>query len=133
MLIVKRSEDALIDNMRTRTDATSPSVSQQDNPGEDLQRVGGAKLPELPSPTVGGENGSKIRNGFSTGFRGIRARIGAFNGVIITAPPITNPVQGNVGRGNRAASLYSGVRDQQVQYSASDPALLAAQITGAGR
>lgn len=132
MLVIPRNEDALIDSMRTRTDSTSPHVTQADDPGQDIQSVGGVKLPELPDPTVGGQNGSKIRNGFSTGFRGIRARIAAFNGQMLTAPAITNPVQGNVGRGNRAASQYVGVLNQLAQYSA-DSTALAQDITGVGK
>jgi len=131
MLIVPRSEDALIDSYGPRTDDTAPTVTQADDPGADLQSVGGASIPALPSPSVGGQNGSRIRNGFSTGFRGFRQRIAALTGIVVVAPPIRNPVQGDVGRTNRVASLYAGVRDQQVQYSAADPSLLAAQITGA--
>lgn len=132
MLIIPVNEDALIDGMAPRTDAVSPHVTQSDNPNKDLQTMGGASLPELPNPAIGGENGSKIRNGFSTGFRGIRARLAAFNGMMVTAPAITNPVQGNVGRGNRAASQYVGVLNQLAQYSA-DSTLLAQDITGVGK
>lgn len=108
------NEADLIDAYRPRTAFVAPEVTQADNPHRDLQRVGGVSLPELPDPTIGGENGSRIRNGFSTGFAN---RFAKFNGAMAKPPAITNPIQGEVGQSGRADRLYAGVMNQLVQYT----------------
>lgn len=132
MLILRRNEDALIDSMAPQTDHSSPEVTQADNPGENLMTVGGDSPPPLPSPTVGGVNGSGYRNGFSNGFRSFASRFGRFTGATAKLPSISNPVQGNVGVGNRESSLYMGVMNQLVHYT-PDQSQLAQQITGVGK
>jgi len=129
VLIMRRNEDSIIDGMRTQTDNPSPFVTQADNPGADLMRTGGVALPELPDPTIGGENGSRKRNGFNLGFVGRRARIAPFDGRMAKLPAITNPVQGEVGVSARATSQYVGVLNQLAQYNA-DSSALARSITG---
>lgn len=131
MIILKQNEDRLIDSYAPQTDNVSPRVTQADNPGENLMNVGGDTPPPLPSPTVGGQNGSGFRNGFSTGFRSFASRFARFNGAMAKLPAISNPVQGTVGTNNREGSLYMGVMNQQVQYS-PDQSVLARQITGVG-
>lgn len=130
MIILRTNEDAVIDEMRPQTDNSSPRVTHQNNPGDNLMSVGGDSPAPLPSPTVGGENGSGIRNGFSNGFRSFASRFAPFRGAMAKLPAVTgNPVQGNVGRGSRESSLYQGVMSQLVSYSA-DQTKLARQITG---
>lgn len=91
--------------------------NQADDPGEDLQTVGSARIPKLPDPSVGGENGSRIRNGYTVGIRSLFNRTQPFMGQMAKAPAITNPVQGDVGQSNRADRLYQGVLNQFVQYT----------------
>jgi len=112
MLIIRTNEDRVIDGARLATDFPSPHVTHQDNPGEDLQTFGSAFIPELPDPAVGGRNGSKMRNGFSTGFRSFASRFQPFRGAVAKPPAIRNAVQGNVGVSARATSTYVGVMDQ---------------------
>lgn len=113
-------EDEIIDYTRERTDYVSPVVTQADDPGQDLQRVGGVKLSELPDPTVGGVNGSGVRNGYSTGFRPLTARTQPFLGGMAKPPAITNAVIGTVGQSGRAGRLYAGVMDQLTNYSPTE-------------
>jgi len=116
MFLIDR-ETKVIDSFAPQIDNTAPRVTQADDPGEDLQSIGGAKLPELPDPAVGGENGSRIRNGYSTGFRSLFARQQPFSGAVASPPAITNAVQGDVGLSNRADRLYAGVMNQMTSYS----------------
>lgn len=113
---VDRVQEAM---QRGRVSDTSPEVTQADNPGEDIQHIGGVKLPELPDPAVGGRNGSRDRNGFSTGFRSLAQRFQPFLGAMAKPPAITNSVQGEVGMNNRQSRLYAGVLNQLTQYRAS--------------
>lgn len=131
MIILRTNEDTLIDGMRTQTDNVAPRVTQADNPGENLQKIGEDVPPPLPSASIGGENASGYQNGFSTGFRSFAQRFARFNGAMAKLPAIQNPVQGNVGVNNREGSLYAGVMNQMVQYTA-DQSKLAMQITGVG-
>jgi hypothetical protein len=112
VLIIRRNEDAVIDGARLSTDFPSPKTTHADNPGEDLMGIGGAVIPELPDPAIGGKNGSRIRNGYSTGFRSFANRFQPFRGAVAKPPAIRNAVQGNVGVSSRASSLYVGVMDQ---------------------
>lgn len=93
--------------------------TQGDNPGQDLQTVGSANIPDLPDPAVGGQNGSRFLNGFTIGIRSLFNRTQPFMGQMATAPAITNPVQGDVGVNNRATRQYAGVLNQFVQYTPS--------------
>ena len=129
MLIIKRNEDALIDSTGNPDTAGQTRVIQADTPGRDLMAFGPATRPELPDPDIGGQNGSRIRNGFSLGFRGIRARVAAFDGRMAELPAIVNPVQGNVGATARASNQYVGVLNQLAQYRA-DSSALARSVTG---
>jgi hypothetical protein len=128
VIILPANEDAVIDSFRPQVDNVSPFVSQQDDPGNDLQALGGVKVPELPDPAIGGENGSRIRNGFSTGFRSYRNRIAAFTGAMASPPAIENPVQGNVGQNNRAGKLHAGVMNQLVQYVPDQASYVASYV-----
>jgi hypothetical protein len=122
------TEAALIDSYRPQTDYTSPVVTQSDNPGEDLSTVGGTKLSELPDPAVGGQNGSRDRNGYSTGFRPRTMTQQPFTGAMAKPPAITNAVVGNVGQSNRASRLYAGVMNQLTYYEAQPVAVARAYV-----
>lgn len=122
------NDAALIDQYRPHTDGVQPYRSQGDTPGHDLMGVGGDSPSPLPSPTVGGENGSGYLNGFSTGFRSIAQRFARFTGAMIQPPAIQNPVQGQIGMTNRSASLYAGVMDQLTQYTPDQAAYVSAWV-----
>lgn len=113
-------EVELIDSYTEKTDYVSPVVTQTDNPDRDLQLVGGVQLAELPSPSVGGQNGSGTLNGYSTGFRPLTARTQPFSGAMAKPPAITNAVIGTVGQSGRAGRLYAGVMDQLSGYNPSE-------------
>lgn len=117
-----------IDSYRPQIDYTSPVVTQADNPERDRQALVAARLPELPSPSVGGEFGSRIRNGFSTGIRSLTNRTQPFSGAVAKPPAITNPVQGEVGMNNRQSKQYAGVMSQLTQYVASEASYAAAWV-----
>lgn len=123
MLIDREAET--IDEYRPRVSETALKVTQADDANEDLQTVGGTKLPELPDPAVGGANGSRIRNGYSTGFRSLFTRQQPFSGAVATPPAITNPVQGDVGVSNRGARLRAGVMNQAATYTPAQSFALA--------
>ena len=123
-------EDTVIDSMRTRTDNVSPDVSHADTAGVDLMHVVPVDASTLPNPAVGGEQGSRIRNGFSTGIRSLFTRQQPFSGAVATPPAIDNPVIGEVGQNNGAGKLYAGVMNQAVQYSGAMGALNINYVTG---
>lgn len=119
LLVTSSQEDRLIDMYRPGVSATSPTVSQADNVGEDRANYGGVKAAELPDPAVGGQNGVRLNNGFSTGFRGLFSRQQPFTGAVAKPQAISNPVVGEVGTSNRGNRQYVGVMDQATQYSAN--------------
>lgn len=112
-------ETQKIDTARPVTNNRAPYVSQADDPGSDLQSMGQAHKPNLPDPSVGGENGSRFLLGFSTGFKSLFNRTQRFSGAVGVPQPVTNPVQGNVGSQNNAGRLFAGVKDQVAGYRPS--------------
>lgn len=114
--LLVHDEDAQIVKMRPSTMFASIGT-QADDPGEDLQTVGSAEISKLPDPAIGGQNGSRIRNGYTMGIRSLFNRTQPFMGQMAKAPAITNPVQGDVGMSSRADRLYQGVLNQFVQYN----------------
>jgi len=121
-------EDEVIDSYRPQTDNTSPLVTHSDTPNENRPRSYFAPRKELPDPSIGGEPSSGFLNGFSTGFRSMFNRLQPFNGAVVSAPPTSNNIQGEVGLSSRATRLHAGVMSQLVGYSASQSAYNAAWV-----
>ena len=117
--LLANRDDKVIDSTRPGIEFTSPRVTQQDDPDANRQTSYAAPRPELPQADIGGLPASKIFNGFSNGFKSLFTRQQPFSGAVATPPGISNPVQGEVGKTNRASRLYAGVMNQLVGYESS--------------
>lgn len=117
--IMDDPEVELIDSYRPGNVAGPLRQTQADVPGEDLVAIPVPGPLGLPSPSIGGQPGSGIRNGYSTGFQSQFTRTQPFRGAMITAPQTRNVVIGEVGRSNRADNLYAGVMDQLTDYKST--------------
>lgn len=125
MLVIGTDDAARDEAYAPRITGESSTQTQTQTPGEGMQSMTPATAVVLPDYTVGGQFGSGIRNGFSTGIRSWARR---FTGVVAALPPISNRVVGNVGATNRKNRLREGAKAQLTMYTQDPQAYLSSYV-----